>query len=58
MAERGEPIEWAPVVPIWLSLAVIGGVLVVTTVLSLLVPRRRTAGDPAPEHELSSTGGA
>ncbi len=54
----GEPIEWAPVVPIWLSLAVIGGVLVVTTVLSLLVPRRRTAGDPAPEHELSSTGGA
>ena len=31
----GEPIPWAPDIPIWLSLAVIVGILVVTTVLSL-----------------------
>jgi tellurite resistance protein TerC len=31
----GEPIAWAPDIPIWLSLAVIIGILVVTTVLSL-----------------------
>ncbi len=46
----GEPVEWAPVVPIWLSLSVIVGVLTVTTVLSLLLaPRlakRREARDP------------
>ncbi|HET7349440.1 MAG TPA: TerC family protein [Marmoricola sp.] len=32
----GEHIEWAPEIPIWLSLAVIVGTLVVTTVLSLM----------------------
>ena len=31
----GEPVPWAPEIPIWLSLAVIVGTLVVTTVLSL-----------------------
>ena len=38
----GEPVKWAPVIPIWLSLAVIVGVLLVTTVLSLVVAPRRT----------------
>ena len=32
----GEHIEWAPEIPIWLSLAVIVATLVVTTVLSLM----------------------
>jgi tellurite resistance protein TerC len=32
----GEPISWAPDIPIWLSLVVIVGILVVTTVLSLV----------------------
>jgi len=48
----GEPVAWAPVVPIWLSLAVIVSVLAVTTVASLLVSRRRAAqpdGEPARE---------
>jgi len=36
----GEHITWAPEVPIWLSLAVIIGTLVITTVLSLLKVRR------------------
>ena len=31
----GEPIEWAPEIPIWVSLTVIVGTLVVTTVASL-----------------------
>ncbi|GAA2006129.1 MULTISPECIES: TerC family protein [Nocardioides] len=35
----GEHIEWAPEVPIWLSLLVIVGTLAVTTVLSLLKDR-------------------
>ena len=32
----GEHIEWAPEIPIWLSLTVIVGTLVVTAVVSLL----------------------
>ena len=39
----GDPVAWAPVVPIWLSLSVIVGVLAVTTVLSLVVAPRRAA---------------
>lgn len=35
----GQPIEWAPEIPTWLSLVVIFGVLVVTTVASLLASR-------------------
>jgi tellurite resistance protein TerC len=31
----GEPIEWAPEIPIWVSLSVIVGTLVVTTLASL-----------------------
>ena len=36
----GSGIEWAPDIPIWLSLVVIVGTLVVTTAASLLVERR------------------
>jgi tellurite resistance protein TerC len=36
----GEHFTWAPEVPIWLSLSVIIGTLVITTVLSLLKVRR------------------
>ena len=36
----GEHVGWAPEIPIWLSLGVIVGTLVVTTVLSLLASRR------------------
>ena len=42
----GEPISWAPDIPIWVSLVVIVGTLVVTTVLSLAADRRR-GGTPA-----------
>ncbi|HET7070327.1 MAG TPA: TerC/Alx family metal homeostasis membrane protein, partial [Nocardioides sp.] len=38
----GEHIEWAPDIPIWVSLVVIVGTLAVTTVLSLAADRRRT----------------
>src|SRR3954454_2407298 len=38
----GEPISWAPDIPIWASLLVIVGTLAVTTVASLLADRRRT----------------
>ncbi len=37
----GQPVGWAPEVPIWLSLGVIVVVLTVTTVASLVVSRRR-----------------
>jgi tellurite resistance protein TerC len=38
----GEPVPWAPDVPIWTSLVVIVGTLAVTTVASLVADRRRT----------------
>jgi tellurite resistance protein TerC len=37
----GEHVEWAPEIPIWLSLTVIVGTLVVTTVASLAHTRRQ-----------------
>jgi TerC family integral membrane protein len=37
----GEPISWAPAVPIWLSLAIIVATLIVTTVASLTATRRQ-----------------
>jgi tellurite resistance protein TerC len=40
----GEPVEWAPDIPISVSLAVIVGVLTVTAVASLLHTRRRSTG--------------
>ncbi len=36
----GEPVSWAPHVPIWLSLVVIVGILTITTVASLLKAAR------------------
>ena len=39
----GEPIEAVPEIPIWLSLAVILGVLVIATVASLLKTRGQLA---------------
>jgi tellurite resistance protein TerC len=41
----GEPVGWAPDIPILASLGVIVGVLAVTTVASLVVSRRRAAPD-------------
>jgi tellurite resistance protein TerC len=35
----GEPVTWAPDIPIWLSLVVIVGILAVTTVASLIRTR-------------------
>ncbi len=39
----GEPISWAPHIPIWLSLAVIVATLAVTTVISLMSTRKDQA---------------
>ena len=36
----GDPVSWAPDIPIWLSLVVILGTLAVTTVASLIADRR------------------
>jgi len=41
----GHHIEWAPEIPIWLSLGVIVVTLVVTTVLSLAVSKRQAAAE-------------
>jgi tellurite resistance protein TerC len=51
----GDPVKWAPVIPIWLSLTVIVGVLLVTTVLSLLFAPREKADARARSRELSSS---
>jgi tellurite resistance protein TerC len=53
----GEHVSWAPDIPIWLSLLVIIGTLVITTVLSLMKSRsmsnqeRDTATGPRRDHE-------
>jgi tellurite resistance protein TerC len=55
----GEPVEWAPVIPIWLSLTIIIGTLAITTVASLIKTRRqdkdggqrRQLGVPAEESD-------
>jgi len=53
----GEHVSWAPDIPIWLSLLVIVGTLVITTVLSLMKSRsmstqeRDTATGPRRDHE-------
>lgn len=41
----GEHVGWAPEIPIWLSLSVIVGTLVITTVVSLLASRRMDAAE-------------
>ncbi|MCW2541674.1 MAG: tellurium resistance protein TerC [Frankiales bacterium] len=48
----GKSVHWAPDIPIWLSLVVIVGVLVVTTVASLL----KSSGSPAPTTNSAATG--
>lgn len=40
----GEPVAWAPEIPIWLSLTVILGTLTVATVASLVSTRRAAGG--------------
>jgi tellurite resistance protein TerC len=45
----GEPVSWAPEIPIWLSLTVIFGTILVTAIASLLKTRRDTRRAPAPE---------
>jgi tellurite resistance protein TerC len=51
----GDAVEWAPAIPIWLSLGVIGGVLLATVLLSLLSPAKRAAAGRADRTHLSST---
>lgn len=41
-ALHGNGVHWAPEVPIWLSLAVIGATMIIATALSLLKSRRDT----------------
>ena len=41
----GHPVEWAPDIPIWLSLVVIVGTLVVTTIASLIGSRSMSDED-------------
>ena len=38
----GEPIDWAPDIPIWVSLVVILGTLVITAVASLLSEKSKS----------------
>jgi tellurite resistance protein TerC len=47
----GEPMLWAPEIPIWFSLAFIGLTIAVATVLSLRKTRGRKAGPPAEDAE-------
>ena len=42
----GEHVEWAPEIPIWLSLVVIVGTLAVTAVVSLAKDRVRARARP------------
>jgi tellurite resistance protein TerC len=49
----GHHVDWAPEVPIWLSLTVIVGVLVITTATSLLASRDRVT---QPQTELAQRG--
>ena len=44
----GEHIEWVPEIPIWLSLTIILGVLVVATVASLIKTRGELVDDDEP----------
>lgn len=50
----GEPVAWAPEIPIWLSLTVILGTLAVVTVASLVA----THGDRAADRSASGADGA
>lgn len=54
----GKPFEWAPEIPIWLSLTMIVGILAITTVASLIKSGRdaRRAESNADRAEVPSTG--
>ena len=54
----GKPFEWAPEIPIWLSLTMIVGILAVTTVASLIKSGRdaRRAESTEQRGEVASTG--
>jgi tellurite resistance protein TerC len=54
----GEPVEWAPHIPIWLSLLVIISTLGIATVASLVVARRRgeSLRDPAETEPTAEVG--
>ena len=46
----GEPMLWAPEIPIWFSLLFIGATVTVATIASLVVTRRRgRLGPPDPD---------
>jgi tellurite resistance protein TerC len=49
-------VAWAPEIPIWLSLAVISGTMAVTTIASLLKPRKsaKTSAKDGPEEEAAA----
>nr|PZN40622.1 MAG: tellurium resistance protein TerC [Actinomycetota bacterium] len=59
-ALHGDGVHWAPEIPIWLSLAVIGVTMVVTTVASLIKSGldRRRAAKPAAEATPGGRNGA
>ncbi|MEU9889303.1 TerC family protein [Sphaerisporangium sp. NPDC051011] len=48
-------VDWAPEVPIWVSLSVIGGTMVITTVASLIKARldRKRSGEPTAPAKVS-----
>jgi tellurite resistance protein TerC len=54
-ALHGYHVSWAPEIPIWLSLTIIGGTLVITTVASVLRNRWTRSAGPSP-HELPAEG--
>ena len=49
----GEPVDWAPDIPIWLSLVVIVGTLAVTAVVSLLASRNMSQAEIEDAHHLA-----
>ncbi|GAA2088679.1 TerC family protein [Actinomadura alba] len=55
-ALHGYHVSWAPEIPIWLSLSIIGGTLAVTTVASV-IGIRRGAGEGPAAGEGDDTGG-
>ncbi|MCW2886984.1 MAG: integral rane protein TerC [Streptosporangiaceae bacterium] len=57
-ALHGYHVSWAPEIPIWLSLAVIGGTMTVTTVASLVRIRRDALGVAPAVGSVEETTGA
>ena len=45
----GRPVDWAPQIPVWVSLGVVAAALAVTTVASLVTTRRRGSEDGKPD---------